>query len=72
MAEEGRLAGKPGMQVGMDDDDDDDDYEDGFDDGLSQWEMSSLSGKIHANKAKSLRPLPSYISFPLEFEGVEE
>ena len=39
---------------------------------LSQWEMSSLSGKIHANKAKSLRPLPSYISFPLEFEGVEE
>ena len=37
MAEEDRLAGKPGMQVGMDDDDDDDDdeddYEEGFDDG---------------------------------------
>ena len=35
MAEEDRLAGKPGMQVGMDDDEDDDDYEDGFDDGAS-------------------------------------
>ena len=30
MAEEDRLAGKPGMQVGMDDDDVDN--EDGFDD----------------------------------------
>ena len=30
MAEEDRLAGKPGMQVGIDDDDVD--YEDGFDD----------------------------------------
>ena len=38
MAEEDRLAGKPGMQVGMDDDDDDDDddYEDGFDDGYDE------------------------------------
>ena len=35
MAEEDRLAGKPGMQVGMDDDDDDD-YEDGFDDGYDE------------------------------------
>ena len=37
MAEEDRLAGKPGMQVGMDEDDDEDededDYEEGFDDG---------------------------------------
>ena len=38
MAEEDRLAGKPGMQVGMDDDDDEDedDYEDGFDDGYDE------------------------------------
>lgn len=35
MAEEDRLAGKPGMQVGMDDDDDED-YEDGFDDGYDE------------------------------------
>jgi hypothetical protein len=34
MAEEDRLAGKPGMQVGMDDDDED--YEDGFDDGYEE------------------------------------
>ena len=34
MAEEDRLAGKPGMQVGMDDDDED--YEDGFDDGYDE------------------------------------
>ena len=34
MAEEDRLAGKPGMQVGMDDDEDD--YEDGFDDGYDE------------------------------------
>ena len=35
MAEEDRLAGKPGIQVGMDndDDEDEDDYEEGFDDG---------------------------------------
>ena len=36
LAEEDRLAGKPGMQVGMDDDEDDDDYEDGFDDGYDE------------------------------------
>ena len=36
MAEEDRLAGKPGMQVGMDDDDDDEDYEEGFDDGYEE------------------------------------
>ena len=36
MAEEDRLAGKPGMQVGLDDDEDDDDYEDGFDDGYEE------------------------------------
>lgn len=36
MAEEDKLAGKPGMQVGMDDDEDDDDYEDGFDDGYEE------------------------------------
>ena len=34
MAEEDRLAGKPGMQVGMDDDDEE--YEDGFDDGYEE------------------------------------
>ena len=34
MAEEDRLAGKPGMQVGMDDDDED--YEEGFDDGYEE------------------------------------
>ena len=34
MSEEDRLAGKPGMQVGMDDDDED--YEDGFDDGYEE------------------------------------
>ena len=34
MAEEDRLAGKPGMQVGMDDDDEK--YEDGFDDGYDE------------------------------------
>jgi hypothetical protein len=34
MAEEDRLAGKPGMQVGMDDDDEE--YEDGFDDGYDE------------------------------------
>ena len=34
MAEEDRLAGKPGMQVGMDDEDED--YEDGFDDGYDE------------------------------------
>ena len=34
MAEEDRLAGKPSMQVGMDDDDED--YEDGFDDGYDE------------------------------------
>lgn len=34
MAEEDRLAGKPGMQVGMDDEDED--YEDGFDDGYEE------------------------------------
>lgn len=34
MAEEDRLAGKPGMQLGMDDDDED--YEDGFDDGYEE------------------------------------
>ena len=33
MAEEDRLAGKPGMQNGMEDDDDDEEYEEGFDDG---------------------------------------
>jgi len=37
MAEEDRLAGKPGMQVGMDDDDEDyEDYEDGYDDGYDE------------------------------------
>ena len=34
MSEEDRLAGKPGMQVGMDDDDEE--YEDGFDDGYEE------------------------------------
>ena len=34
MAEEDRLAGKPGIQVGMDDDDEE--YEDGFDDGYDE------------------------------------
>lgn len=34
MAEEDRLAGKPGMQVG--EDDDDEDYEEGFDDGYDE------------------------------------
>ena len=34
MAEEDRMAGKPGMQVGMDDDDED--YEEGFDDGYEE------------------------------------
>ena len=34
MAEEDRLAGKPGMQVGMDDDDEE--YEDGYDDGYEE------------------------------------
>ena len=34
MAEEDRLAGKPGMQVGMDDDDED--YEEGFDEGYDE------------------------------------
>ena len=34
LAEEDRLAGKPGMQVGVDDDDED--YEDGFDDGYEE------------------------------------
>ena len=34
MAEEDRLAGQPGMQVGMDDDDEE--YEDGFDDGYDE------------------------------------
>lgn len=34
MAEEDRLAGKPGMQVGMDDDDEE--YEEGFDDGYEE------------------------------------
>ena len=34
MAEEDRLAGKPGMQVGMDDEDED--YEEGFDDGYDE------------------------------------
>lgn len=34
MAEEDRLAGKPGMQVGMDYDDED--YEEGFDDGYEE------------------------------------
>ena len=34
MSEEDRLAGKPGMQVGMDDEDED--YEDGFDDGYEE------------------------------------
>lgn len=34
MTEEDRLAGKPGMQVGMDDEDVD--YEDGFDDGYDE------------------------------------
>lgn len=36
MAEEDRLAGKPRMQVGMDDDEEDEDYEDGFDDGYDE------------------------------------
>ena len=34
MAEEDRMAGHPGMQVGMDDDDDD--YEEGYDDGYDE------------------------------------
>ena len=34
MAEEDRLAGKPGMQVGLGDDDED--YEEGFDDGYEE------------------------------------
>lgn len=32
-AEEDKLAGKPGMQIGDDDGDDDEEYEDGYDDG---------------------------------------
>lgn len=36
MAEEDRLAGKPGMQIGIEDDEDDDDYEDGYDDGYDE------------------------------------
>ena len=42
MAEEGSLAGKPGMQVGMDDDEDDDDYEDGFDDGYDELSFVTM------------------------------
>ena len=42
LSEEDRLAGKPGMQVGLDydedeeDDDEEDDYEDGYDDGYEE------------------------------------
>ena len=35
-AEEDRLAGKPGMQVGDGDEDDADDYDDGYDDGYDE------------------------------------
>jgi hypothetical protein len=35
-AEEDRLAGKPGMQVGDEDDEDDEDYDDGYDDGYDE------------------------------------
>ena len=35
MSEEDRLAGRPGIQVGMDDDDEED-YEDGYDDGYEE------------------------------------
>ena len=46
MAEEGRLAGKPGMQVGMDDDEDDDDYEDGFDDGYDELSFVTMGNEF--------------------------
>jgi hypothetical protein len=37
LSEEDRLAGKPGMQVGLDyDEDEEDDYEDGYDDGYEE------------------------------------
>lgn len=39
LSEEDRLAGKPGMQVGLDyddEDDEDEDYEDGYDDGYEE------------------------------------
>ena len=46
MAEEDRLAGKPGMQVGMDDDEDDDDYEDGFDDGYDELSFVTMGNEF--------------------------
>ncbi len=35
-AEEDRLAGRPGMQIGDEDDDDDENYDDGYDDGYDE------------------------------------